>query len=70
METPEEKSREVRLIDSVLGQKAKLESPSSNFTHRVMMNLHSMPVASSLSPRNGLLLLCGTIVAVTILTIS
>ena len=57
-----------RLVDDTLG-KNKLESPSSNFTHRVMMNLHSMPVASSLSPKNGVLLLCGTIVALTILTV-
>jgi hypothetical protein len=57
----------LRLIDETLG-KNKLESPSSNFTHRVMMNLHSMPVASSLSPRKGMLLLCGMIIALTILT--
>jgi hypothetical protein len=59
---------EMREIDKVLS-KNKLETPSSNFTHRVMMNLHSMPVASSLSPRNGIFLLLGMIVAVTILTI-
>jgi hypothetical protein len=58
----------LRLIDSTLG-KNKLESPSSNFTHRVMMNLHSLPVASSLSPKNGVLLLCGTILALTLLII-
>jgi hypothetical protein len=58
----------LRLIDERLS-KNKLESPSSNFTHRVMMNLHTLPVASSLSPRNGVLLLCGTILALTILTL-
>jgi hypothetical protein len=68
MEKPDDNSKELRYIDSVFEKKNKLESPSSNFTHRVMMNLHSMPVASALSPKNGLLLLCGTIVAVTILT--
>jgi hypothetical protein len=57
----------LRLIDETLG-KNKLESPSSNFTHRVMMHLHSMPATSSLSPKNGLLLLCGTMLALTILT--
>jgi len=61
--------KELRLVDEVLSKKNKLENPSSNFTHRVMMNLHSMPVASSLSPKNGLLLLGGTIVAVTLLTL-
>ena len=59
--------KELQLIDKVLG-KNKLESPSSNFTHRVMMNLHAMPVASSLSPKNGLLLLGGTVLALTLLT--
>jgi hypothetical protein len=59
---------ELGVIEKVLG-KNKLESPSSNFTHRVMMNLHSMPVASSLSPRNGLFLLFGMVVAVTVLTV-
>lgn len=58
----------LRHIDKVLG-KNKLEMPSSNFTHRVMMNLHSMPVTTSLSPKNGILLLGGTLVAVMILTL-
>jgi hypothetical protein len=69
MERPgENRDEELKVIDNVLS-KNKLESPSSNFTHRVMINLHAMPVASSLSPRNGILLLCGMVVAVTILTI-
>lgn len=63
-----ENDKEIRLIDGTLG-KGKLEMPSSNFTHRVMMNLHSMPVASALSPKNGLLLLGGTVVALTLLTL-
>jgi len=67
MQRDDSDNKELKVIDDVLG-KNKLESPSSNFTHRVMMNLHSMPVASSLSPRNGLLLLGGTVIAVTILT--
>lgn len=58
----------LRMVDETLG-KNKLESPSSNFTHRVMMNLHRMPAASSLSPKNGVLLLCGTILALTLLTL-
>jgi len=68
MQRDDSNDKELRLIDERLG-KNKLESPSSNFTHRVMMNLHSMPVATSLSPRNGLLLLGGTIIAVTLLTV-
>lgn len=62
-----EDDKALRMIDETLG-KNKIESPSSNFTHRVMMNLHRMPVTSALSPRNGLLLLCGTMLALTILT--
>lgn len=68
MEKKEDREQELKLVEKVLSRN-KLESPSSNFTHRVMMNLHSMPVASSLSPRNGLFLLFGTVLAVTILTI-
>lgn len=68
MEKKEDRDEELKLVEKVLS-KGKLETPSSNFTHRVMMNLHSMPVASSLSPRNGLFLLFGTVLAVTILTV-
>jgi hypothetical protein len=68
MDNEKDREEELKLVEKVLA-KNKLESPSSNFTHRVMMNLHSMPVASSLSPRNGLFLLFGTVVAVTLLTI-
>ena len=60
--------KELRVIDDTLGKNKKLETPSSNFTHRVMMNLHSIPVASSLSPKNGIFLLAGTIIAVLLLT--
>jgi hypothetical protein len=45
-------------------KKSKLESPSRQFTARVMANLHRASVSSSLSPRNGLLLLCGMMVAI------
>lgn len=67
MQSDDTNDKELKLIDDALG-KGKLESPSSNFTHRVMMNLHAMPVATALSPKNGLLLLGGTVLAITILT--
>jgi hypothetical protein len=67
-ENPDNRDAELREIDKVLS-KNKLETPSSNFTHRVMMNLHSLPVATPLSPRNGLFLLFGMVVALTILTV-
>lgn len=60
---------ELRIVHEALSSKSKLEHPSSNFTHRVMSNLHRMPVTSTLSPRNGLLLLCGILVAVGMLAV-
>lgn len=60
--------QELRAVRNILA-KGKLESPSSNFTHRVMNSLHRMPVRAGLSPRNGLLLFCGTMVAIGILSL-
>ncbi len=54
---------ELRNVHVVLSTKAKLEQPSKLFTDKVMHNLDRQPVRSALSPRNGLLLLCGIIVA-------
>lgn len=53
---------ELRAVHTVLST-ATLQTPSSNFVTKVMKNLHAQPVASSLSPRNGLLLLAGITVA-------
>lgn len=55
---------ELQVVTEALRQKGSLIHPSSNFTHRVMANLHRLPATSGLSPRNGLLLLCGILVAV------
>ena len=52
---------ELRTVHRVLAQ-TKLESPSPAFVNRVMQNLDA-PLYSSLSPRNGLLLLTGMLVA-------
>lgn len=60
---------ELRAVHQLLAKEAKLETPSSNFTHRVMSNLHRVPVMNPLSPKNGLLLLCGTMVAIGILVL-
>ncbi len=46
---------------------AKLESPSPAFVNRVMQNLSSVSFPSAWSPRNGLLLLVGVMVAAGIL---
>ncbi|MFZ5971970.1 MAG: anti-sigma factor family protein [Bacteroidota bacterium] len=54
---------ELRQMHEALSHAQQLLHPSSNFTHRVMSNLHRVPVNSGLSPRNGLLLLCGVLVA-------
>jgi hypothetical protein len=47
----------------------KLEEPSSNFTHRVMANLHRYPALIRTSPKNGLLLMFGTMVCTIILAL-
>ncbi len=54
---------ELRLVHSLLSA-TSLAEPSKNFTQRVMNNLDHVPAKSNtLSPRNGLILLCGIIVA-------
>ncbi len=68
MEQKGDVDKEAKWIDEVLTKRGKLETPSSNFTHRVMVNLHKLPAAATLSPRNGLFLLFGTVLAVTVLT--
>lgn len=42
---------------------AGLVEPSVNFTQRVMGNLNRLPAGASLSPKNGLILLMGILVA-------
>lgn len=64
----EQRLQELRAVHNFLG-KGQLESPSSNFTHRVMNSLHRVQVKPTLSPRNGLLLFCGTMVAMGILAL-
>lgn len=39
------------------------QEPSKNFTQRVMANLHHVPAVNVISPRNGLILLAGILVA-------
>ena len=65
-QNPQLKARleEFRLIHNTLASKAKLESPSKKFTETVMKNLDFLPQRSLLSPKKGLLLLCGMVVAV------
>jgi len=52
----------LKAVNLFLLQKASLESPSKNFTQKVMSGLDAK-LTSSFSPRQGLLLLLGTIVA-------
>jgi anti-sigma factor RsiW len=54
---------ELRMVQSVLVQKARLETPSKNFTQKVMGSLDAKPVVSLFTPRKGLLLLLGSIIA-------
>ena len=60
---------ELRVVHVVLAGKARLDQPSKLFTDKVMHNLDRIPLRSSLSPRNGLLLLCGILVALGVLTL-
>jgi anti-sigma factor RsiW len=53
---------ELKLIHNHLTQ-AVLENPSSQFTARVMSNLGSWAAPVRLSPKNGLMLLMGVVVA-------
>lgn len=58
-----ERLEELRLVHSLLNT-STLSEPSSNFTHRVMRGLDRAPsITSAISPRNGLILLCGILVA-------
>lgn len=52
----------LQLMQSVMSD-TQLLHPSSNFTKRVMSNLHQAPVPSVVTPKNGLILLCGVLVA-------
>jgi hypothetical protein len=55
---------ELRFIHTSLSASARIEIPSKNFTEQVMGRLDSFPVLSGFSPKNGLFLLCGVLVAV------
>ena len=57
---------EFRIAHSVLATN-KLEEPSSNFTHRVMANLHRYPQLIRTSPKNGIILIFGTMVCTIVL---
>jgi hypothetical protein len=63
-----ERLEELRTAHTVLA-KNKLEEPSTNFTHRVMANLHRYPELIRTSPKNGLLLMFGTMVCTVILAL-
>jgi hypothetical protein len=55
--------RELETVRSFLMRKVTLESPSKKFTLKVMEGLEAQPVQSLFSPRKGLLLLIGVIIA-------
>ncbi len=58
----------LRTLDTDLAQ-VKLETPSKNFTQKVMEGLHKVPARNSLSIRNGIFLILGVMAVVTILTL-
>lgn len=59
-----ERLEDLRLIHDLLSSRADVKSSlTPAFTNNVMYNLDKAPSASSLSPRNGLFLLIGILVA-------
>lgn len=54
---------ELQFVRSFLTHRATLETPSKNFTLKVMEGLDAQPVRSLFSPRKGLVLLIGVIIA-------
>ncbi len=61
----QERLEELRsLNESLMSIHSTLEAPSPLFVNKVMKNLHSGSYSNALSPRNGLLLLGGVIIAV------
>ena len=54
---------ELQFVRSFLVRKATLETPSKNFTLKVMEGLDAHSVRSLFSPRKGILLLIGVIIA-------
>lgn len=58
----------LRSVHRVLAT-AKLESPSPTFVSKVMQNLNAVSFSSPLSPKNGILLLAGVMVAASILVV-
>lgn len=65
LETFEELRNRLEILKTIelSMQKGQLMEPSSHFTQRVMSNLHKLPATQSITPRNGLLLLAGILVA-------
>jgi len=57
------KRDELNVIHAYLMRKTALEAPSRNFTQKVMEGLETQPARSFISPRKGLLLFIGIIIA-------
>jgi hypothetical protein len=58
-----QRMKELKIIHGFLLSRGKLDLPSRNFTDKVMSRLHEKPALAFFSPRNGLLLLGGILVA-------
>ncbi len=57
------RAQELNTIHAYLQKQAVMAQPSKNFTERVMAGLHTQPPFTFLSPKNGLLLLFGLLIA-------
>jgi hypothetical protein len=59
----QERLKNLESVHEFLQRKAKMEIPSKNFTQKVMSGLDAKPSIFIMSPRNGLYLLAGILVA-------
>lgn len=59
----QKRMRELEAVHFFLKSNKGLEQPSKNFTEKVMERLHAKPSFTFFSPKNGLLLLAGLMVA-------
>jgi hypothetical protein len=59
----QKRMKELESIHFFLQNKKGIEQPSKNFTEKVMEGLHARPSFTFFSPKNGLMLLVGLVVA-------
>jgi len=61
--TAQKRLKELEAVHFFLRSQKGIEQPSKSFTEKVMENLHARPSFTFFSPKNGLILLAGLLVA-------